>query len=503
MGRSPTPSFVVERRIYTEQYQYDFLQKKMSICNKIYNTAVKHYKEILIALYEDLWYQEAYKRFHNAKTDEKRDEWANEIFACLCAHKLTKYDIHKFMGKQKVSAFNKGIGINVVQKLGDALYASIKKAVFSQTDVHYRKRGQTNSFEDKRANSGIIFDPVKNTVTVFGKVMNLKPVRKSDVYMQEALTHRVKYCKIVRKTFNNTYHYFLQIVLEGYPPEKVKLGKGKCGIDEGVSTVAYYNNKETDFEVLADGVEKYERNIRKAAVKYERRLRVANPDNYNIDGTIKKGAKIWIRTNGCRKALMELKNAYRLKSEFIKQSHNRLVNRIVRHCDCIIKEPMNYRSLAKKAKETKRKDKATTITDKKGNTKTICKYKKKKRYGKSIGRRAPGMFNQKLCDKIIRLGGLVEDVNIQEYKASQYNHTTKTTIKPSLSDRTKTISNHKVQRDLYSSFLLYNRLDLEHIDFESCDKLFDDFLKKQDLTIKKVQIQGDTTKNFGLKEFNV
>ena len=39
-------------------------------------------------------------------------------------------------------------------------------------------------------------------------------------------------------------------MLEGTAPKKLILGEGRCGIDEGTSTVAYYNGTEANYEVL-------------------------------------------------------------------------------------------------------------------------------------------------------------------------------------------------------------------------------------------------------------
>ena len=67
-----------------------------------------------------------------------------------------------------------------------------------------------------------------------------------------------------------------------------------------------------------------------------------------------------------------------------------------------------------------------------------------------------------------------------------------------LSDRVKIIDGKKVQRDLYSAFLLNNYKDEEAIDREKCIKEFDNFIKQQDELIKIIK---DNTGNFGLKNF--
>ena len=499
---SNEPCFVVTRRIYVNDEQAAFLDQKMDICNKIYNTAVKHYKDIVASLYEDPRYKEALEALRASKDEEEGKVLMKAIGALMTEYKLNEYDIHAYVGYQKKQAFEKGVGINIVQKVGSALYKAVKKAVFSETEIHYRKYGQTDTFEEKSSKTGIVLDKENNKVTILKKVFLLKPVRKTDLYMQEAMTRPVRYCRVVRKPFKNGYHYFLQIVLSGEAPKKIELGKGKCGTDEGVSTVAYYNDEHADFQVLAPNIEKYEKMVKQAAQKHERRLRMANPDNYNEDGTVKKGVKKWKRTKGAKKALMELKHCYRLKSEHIKQSHGRLTNIIVSQCDTIVKEPMDFRALARRSKSApQRSDKETVITNKNGEQKKIRKFKRKKRFGKSINRRAPGLFNQMLRDKTKRYGGDVVDVDKYQFKASQYDHVSRKPKKPSLSTRTKRIGKRLVQRDLYSSFLLYHAQDSINIDFDACKHTFRQFLKRQDSVVESIKQSGDKTKNFGLSDF--
>ena len=500
MPRKSTPSFVVTRRIYVNQHQAAFLDRKMDICNKIYNTAVKHYREIIDKLKKDSRFKTALDLYRQeGKADENAQ--SSDISKLMSEFKLNEYDIHAYMGYQKAHAFGNSIGINIVQKQGSSLYGAIKKAVFGNSVLHFRKRGQTNSFEDKKATTGIIYHRETDTFTLNKQSFRLKPVRSTDHYLIEAMQHKVKYCRIKRECHKNRYHYFLQIVMEGHAPEKIELGKGNCGVDEGVSTIAYYNGKQAQFKVLADGVEKYEKAIERASRKYERRMKAANPDNYNADGTPKKGRKTWKRTKGMQTALMELKNAHRLKSEHIKQSHGRLTNMIVSQSSIIIKEPMDFRALAKRSKsETQLSDKKTTVIQN-GKVKTIQKFKRKKRFGKSILRRAPGLFDKKLCDKMRRYGGTVIEVNSHNYKASQYNHETQTAIKPDLSCRVKQIGDNLVQRDLYSCYLLYNMKDIDTINFDACKNEFEAFLKLQSLVIEEIKTIGDKTKNFGLKQF--
>lgn len=49
---------------------------------------------------------------------------------------------------------------------------------------------------------------------------------------------------------------------------------------------------------------------------------------------------------------------------------------------------------------------------------------KKKRFGNSIAHRSPSRFTSLLKEKLERLGGTYEEVNMRTFKASQYCHIT-------------------------------------------------------------------------------
>lgn len=283
------------------------------------------------------------------------------------------------------------------------------------------------------------------------------------------------------------------------------MGEGDGGLDAGTSTMAFVSDEEASFNVLAEGVEKYDRAIRKAAVKYERRRRMANPENYNPDGAIKKDTKTfkkhWRSTKGMKEALMELKAAYRKKAAFVKDCHGYLSNRIVESCSTLFKEPMDYQALAKRAKTLARQDKESAVRKKDGSTVTVRKYKRRKRYGKSINRRSPGAFVRMTETKFVKYVGEVIDVDASAYKASQYDHVSGTYKKPALSDRVKEIGGHTVQRDLYSAFLLSNAKAPDKPDRERCAAEFGRFLELQDEVLFDVMVSGDSTKNFGLASF--
>ncbi len=517
MIRSQTPSFIVTRAIQWEQWVDDKLTKKFNAANRLYNAGVKHCIHNMEAMQRNEQYSQTLEEYRDASENgdlERRKELAAQLNAFREAYGLTEYEIQRYLGKGYQQAYKGCLGANIVQKIATSLSVPVGNALFTGSKIHYRRFGETNSFEDKSAVSGIIYKPEEDAVYINRTAYKLVPVRKTDTYLQKAMTCRIKYCRIIRKPFHNGYHYFVQFIMEGHPPVKDKhlyptqvhehtLGIGVIGVDEGTSDCAYYGKNAAGFRILAEGVERYNAEIQKCAQIYERRVRKNNPDCYNRDGTRIKGKKNYCHTKGMAEALMWLKDAHRRKSVFVRQEHNILANEIASNCDTIVKEPMNFHGLAKRSKAPpERQDKESTVTDKKGNAKKVRKFKKKRGFGKSINNRSPGGFNQILEDKIIRLGGTCFDVDKNEYKASQYNHLTREATKPKLSERTKWIGDKLVQRDLYSAFLLSEMKDEKTIDFDKCNRDFDHFLKQQEQIISELKSKPNPPRNFGLKDFS-
>ena len=492
-----TPYFIATRRIYVDKKGNEFLTKKLNLLGRMYNNAVRHYKILLAQLRKDAWYNECLEAWKKAKDEDEQKAWSTEIFNCAKWYGLTEFNIHAYLGMGKNQSNPQGINIDILQKAGTNLYQAVKKALFSKKiNIHYRKYGQTISMEAKKANSGIIYNEKDGTVKIMGRVFNLKPVRKNDFWLMEALCHEVRYCRVVKEFHDGHAKYFLQLVMEGYSPKKTQKGDGTCGIDQGTSNIAWVTDNQVRFDELAPEIRKYEKDIIYWQTVYERRRRMANPDCYNPNGTIKKGARFTVHTKGMERALLKLKSAYRKKSDYIRQCHGRLTNEMVSDCDRINIEPTNWKALAKRSKkETEKK------TIKKTNGKVITKCKRKRRFGKSIGRHAPGLLTQLIKQKSKRYKIPLLEIDTKEFKASQYNHVTDTYQKPKLSDRVKKIGRHKVQRDCYSAYLVKHAESPTAPSKEACKKNFKRFLKMQGEAVKERIKLGDNTKTFGLKEF--
>lgn len=163
---------------------------------------------------------------------------------------------------------------------------------------------------------------------------------------------------------------------------------------------------------------------------------------------------------------------------------------MIKDVSVFINEPMDFKALAKKAKETSRQDKASVVIKSDGTEQTIYKYKRKKRFGKSISDRSPSLVISRLKQKCDQYGLVYIETDKWKYKASQYDHVLDEYIKSELSQRFKQIGDYTVQRDLYSSFLQSCMATLEKPDRDKCIKLFDNFVKMQDELINEMKAAG-------------
>ena len=128
------------------------------------------------------------------------------------------------------------------------------------------------------------------------------------MYDKEMLDARIKQCRVLRKMEKGHYHYYVQLVLErpAYLKEKEDgslihpIGKGTVGIYIWRTTICAVSLNKILYRDMAPEWEDFEEKRAELSRKLEHLRKVANPDNYNEDGTVKKGI---IGEDGKRKKL--------------------------------------------------------------------------------------------------------------------------------------------------------------------------------------------------------
>lgn len=496
MGRAKTPSFVAARRIITDDREYKNLDKIMNITERMYNAGVRHCQRQLNELRADRWYQKCLQAFFNCGNEDKQKIWSKEIFLCAEAYGLTEFALHEYFGRGKVSGYEGAVGINIVQKNASSLYSAVRKAIFGKR-LHFRKFEETCSFEDKRANTGIIYNPENDTVKIVGHVYKLKGIRQADTWLLAAMKHKIKYCRVTREPFGTKYRYFLQIVMEGTSPLKHPIGAGTLAIDPGVSTMAAYTGKELDFKELAPEINKYQKKTVMEQNRFSKLMRANNAECYDSDGKHIRGKRIKY-SSSMRKSKMRLRSLYRKQHVYVLQSNNRLKNKWLEAAGSIVKiENMSYKGLQRKSSKTERQGKESIVINKTGQKRSVHKYKRRKRFGGSILKHSPSRFLASIRQKVTSNCGIVVDVSASKLKASQYHHDTGEHKKTKLNNREKIVDGVMVQRDCYSSFVIYHSSDESEPDQKECKEDFDNFLHCQEKLLGKLVNEDFKNPNFG------
>ena len=200
---------------------------------------------------------------------------------------------------------------------------------------------------------------------------------------------------------------------------------------------------------------------------------VNNPECYNENGTIKKGARFKRPSKRQIHLQTRRRKIYRSLSEERRKLQGHLVNRLVSQASNIKIENLNVKGLQKRSRDIRI------------NPKTNRPFSKK-RFGKAIFRAAPSAFRMALETRARQLGIDFEIISPKNVKPSQYNHITQTFEKKSLSTRSYDLSDEykDVQRDLYSAFLIghiendcYQQKQLEQ-DFPNFYDQMKDFLQQ-------------------------
>jgi hypothetical protein len=472
-------NFVVQFPLITEIYQDDILNKRFEIGRQIYNSLVnitqKRYKEMIkTKLYRNIKFKlaEIYKSEDKAKLKCKK-ELCNQLNELYKQYRLNEYSFHadiKLMQKH----FRDNIDAFTAQKIATTLWKSYDKLLFGNGNkVYFKRYGELNSLEGKSNNTGIRF---KNNELIWNKLKIPVQIDYNNLYEYQSMQNKISYCRIIRKYVRNKYKFYLQIVFKGIPPIKIDnntgeikhlLGNGNVGLDIGTQTLAISSSTDVKLIELADKVQNIENQKRLLLRKLDRSRRSINKDNYNSDGTIKKqGNKkvIWIKSNHYKAIQNQIKELYRKQADVRKLQHEKLANYILSLGDNIYVETMDYAGLQKRTIKTEKNDKG--------------KFKKKKRFGKSLANKAPSMLLTIINRKLSYYGKQLNKIDTYSVKASQYNHLTDTYHKKKLSERWNNFDGLKIQRDLYSAFLIMNINDnLKSINRDRCFDTFDNFVR--------------------------
>lgn len=459
---------------------------------------------------------------------KKKDKKNSKFIASQMKDLQKQYNVTWEYCRKSMIPIGKKYGLNSIYALTKAedIWRGIEKCLYADgTTIHFTKRGELPNIRAKQSDRGIIISSVDDKLQIkfnglkFGVIIKdrfeneevnaiLEYLQNSDYKDELAIytlqeegiridTYRPCYASLVCKNIRGKLRVYVHITVEGkakpkydkYGNLKHSYGKGIIGCDIGTQTIAYTSDSEVGLKNLAERGSSILANERKERLIYramDRARRATNPQNYNDDGTLKKGKKTWKYSNRYKKLKYKHTELCRINAENRHLAINEDVNYIRSLGNVFVTEPKNAKKLQKKAK-------VTTINSK-------GKINRKKRFGKSIKNRCPGYFQSQAKNKFCNTGGLYIEVP-NDYMASQYDHTSDNYIKKKLSDRMYKLSDGSiVQRDWYSSYLLYN-IDYvtKTLDKEKCINNFEEHYNKEKALINEIKANNIKILNSGIK----
>lgn len=411
-----TPSFVCELPLKVTPLNEGVLLSRLDAARQIYNACLGEAMRRVRLIRQS-------KDFNRARSLKSNNPERKVLFKrAREKYDFSEYALHSYSTKLRQSWIGEHIDSNTTQKLATRAYKAVEKVLFGRAgSVRFKGKNQMDSVEGKSNKSGIRW---KEEALEWSGLRLYALITSNDPVILHGLNSKVKYVRLVRRKVLGKNRFYAQLICEGKPFVKPKntLGIGCVGLDLGPSTIAIVSQSDAHLKEFASALEFDTARIRRQKRRMDRSRRANNPSNFNPNGTVKKGSKKWNSSNSYAKARQSKANKERMLCAHRKSLHGELVNDILSQGNIIKLEKLSYRAW-------------------------------KKLYGKSVGKRAPGMFVSQLIRKAEKAGGQVVEIPTYSTKLSQTCQCGRVK-KKSLSERIHQCECGVVaQRDLYSAFL--------------------------------------------------
>lgn len=336
-----------------------------------------------------------------------------------------EYSLHSFAARTcKACWLGDHLDAFTIQKMASRAFDAVEKHAYGDRGrPRFKRFGWFTSIEGKSNASGIRW---RDGYVLWSglKLKSLFDLKDKHGVEAHALSCRVKYLRLVKRTIKGQARWFVQLVLEGtaHHKEKHTISEGVCGLDIGPSTIAAVGEDDAFLSQFCDEVIQPWKDIKREHRAQDRSRRATNPGNYNEDGTVKKGSRKWHRSNRYKKRQARIAECQRKLSAIRKKQHGELCNKVLSIGNIVKAEKLSYRSF-------------------------------QKNFGKSVAVRGPGMFVNQLTRKAENAGGRVEDINTRTTKLSQTCVCGRIEKKP-LRERLHICGcGVEAQRDLFSAYL--------------------------------------------------
>lgn len=418
--KTKTPSFITELPLKTTSADEATILVCLDVGRQLYHACLGESLKRLGLIQQSKEYQAIQKlpKTINGEPNKERTKAFNELNS---KEGFTDYDIQHYATGIRNSWIEEHIHAHIAQKLATRAFKAVQKKAFGMAkNVRFKGKNQMDSLEGKNNETGLRF---KDNILYWSDLEIPCIIDQDNDVISYGLNHKVKYCRIVRRVINGKNRFYLQLICEGTPFQnpKNRIGTEQIGLDVGVGTIATVADTKATLKQFCSELIPDQKKKRKLQRKLDRSLRATNPENYNPNGTVKKG-KRFKKSNRYKTMSRDLAETDRILAAHRKSLHGKDINEIIATGTRIQTENVSYKGW-------------------------------QKRYGRSIGMRAPSMFMNSLKRKAENAGGYLFEFPTQTTKLSQTCHICEEAVKKPLSKRWHICCSIRMQRDLYSGFL--------------------------------------------------
>ncbi len=437
-----TPTFLLELPLVADAGQAARLGGHLEVGRQFYNAVLSAGQRRLRRMRADPAWQAA-RAIPRARKQERKAAFS----ALRERYGFSEYAFHELARKLRVAWLAEHLDAVLAQTLASRAYRALNRVCLGKARrVRFKSKSRgLDSIENKRNDTGMRFvlqpgaagRPQGYLLWHDDHIPAL--IDWDDPVVAHGLAHEIKYARLVRRHASSPRaqgadqqgeRYSVQLVLTGLPHHKPKhvVGSDTIGLDLGPASIAIVPwQAEARLEPLCAELRPDARAIRRLQRKMERQRRAANPEHYDEKGRPKKrkkGAPRWKQSRGYQVSRRSLATKERKLAAHRKSLHGRLAHQIVAVGHTVISEKISYRGW-------------------------------QKRYGRSVGLRAPGMLIDHLRRTVASTGGTLHEVPTRSTKLSQYCHGCGAFVPKPLWQRWHQCpcGVGPVQRDLYSAFL--------------------------------------------------
>ena len=158
--------------------------------------------------------------------------------------------------------------------------------------------------------------------------------------------------RIVRTVIGGRDTYRMQLVCDGHPTRRHRVGDGRVCFDLGPSQIAVSVERPDGtsmgwIEPLADRIRLNTVRLRRLQRHLDRQHRAGSPGCFNVDGTHQSGCCQWQRSRAAKQTTIGVGEQHRRLGEHRKTLHGALANRLLGHGADVACEKLNYVSWQK------------------------------------------------------------------------------------------------------------------------------------------------------------